>query len=227
VEREGGRGFTLVEVLAGVATATIVLSLLVGLAARLTRSAASVETLAQASNAAGLLATRLDAETASAWAVFVPPSDLDGAPNADGHELDFYTEDGAHRPYTWAYRFDAVAHSVTRYAYAPGDSPVATDTFSPIDSFAATTLRATEIASADPLLAGATVTDVAYPMPSMPAAVGGNGAVQLRVGAAGVALQRLLTSQTVPTTFTVLVRYSPSPPPVATPTPTPIAVSTP
>ena len=226
MERASERAFTLVELLVGIAIAAIVFSLLASVANRVVATASSTESRVQAGAAAQVLLARLDAESASAWAVYVPPSDIDGIANADGHELDFYTEDGAHRSYSWAYLFNAKQQTVTRYAYGAG-STVATDTFAPIASFAVRSVPASQLGANDPLFSGAAAQDVRYPIPSLPSAIAGNAAVFLHVVSTGVELNDALTSATAPTTFTVVINYTPSPAPLPTPTPTPIPVTVP
>ena len=219
-EREAG--FTLVELVIGAAVAAIVIGGLVLLASRLAQATSALGTRVQSQGAAERLMERLPSEAASAWAVYVPSTDVNGNANSDGHEVDFFTEDGSHRAFSWAYSFDAAQKCITRYAFARGTTPSAGEVIQPVDAFVATTVTITQIGAVDPLFAGATATAVTYGFDAAPGASGGNALVQLQIGASGVETNELLASESAPTTFTVIVNYTPSPTPVVTPTPTPI-----
>lgn len=225
MKREREAGFTLIELLVGVGISLGVLITLSVIAAHLISAAASFDLLARGDDATGRLAERLQSESASAWAVFVPANDVNGLPNADGHELDFYAQDGAHRSYAWAYVYDRAMQRVTRYDTA-GTAPAAGDRYAPIAAFSAMPLLASAVASWDPLFAGAAALDVRYAFGGT-TALGGNGIVRLHVATRESDRTEFLSSATAPTSFTVIVSYTPSPAPVPTPTATPIAVSTP
>lgn len=229
--RTGERAFTVVEATIGAAIAFFAIWLLVALASRYAGWAAGLNDTLNAQNAAARICERLSSEAASAWAVFVPPSDVTGADNSDGHELDFFTQDGSHRAYAWAYRFDPVTKMITRYSYAPGANAQPGETLGPFDGFRATLSAAPAIAlptSAiyDPLFASATVTPVSYSFQAMPAAIGGNGLVHVTLLARGVNQDVVLASGTAPTTFTVVLTYTP-PPPQASTTPPVLPTLTP
>ncbi len=214
MERQAG--FTLIETLVGAAIAVVMIWTLVVMADRLVASAAAANLRLVASANAGRLVERLSSEAASALAVYVPATDVLGAANSDGHELDFSTQDGAHRTYAWAYTFDSAAQTLTRYTLTGGGAPVAGDVLRRIDSFSATTAPVTQLGTPsnpayDPLFAGANATDVP-----------GNRLVAVQVVASGVDRSVLLATEDAPTAFTVVVNYTPSPPPVVTPTPSPI-----
>lgn len=199
---------------------------LVLLADRLVAWANAANLRVNASANAGRLIERLSSEAASAWAVYVPPTDALGQSNADGHELDFFSEDGAHRVYAWAYIFDAADKSLTRYTIVSGGAPVAGDVIADIDTLRATaasvsSLSASSSAAYDPLFASANAADVPYAFSAMPGAIGGNRLVVLQIVASGVSRNVLLASEDAPTAFTVVVNYTPSPAPVASPTPAP------
>ena len=220
--RESQGGFTLVELVVGAAVGAVAIGTLVLFASRLTQSTSVLDTRVQSQGASERLMERLAAEAASAWAIYVPSTDVHGNANADGHEVDFFSEDGSHRPYSWTYTFDAAHKNVTRYAFAPGTPANAGDVIGPVDLFAASMVSAGQIGAEDPLFAGATVTPVTYAFDASSSAVGGNALVRLQIDASGVTQSTLLASATAPTTFTVIVKYTPSPTPVITPTPTPI-----
>ena len=220
--RESQAGFTLVELVIGAAVAAVVIGALVLFASRLTQTTVALDSRVQSQSAAERLMERLPTEAASAWAVYVPASDVNGNANTDGHEIDFFSEDGSHRPYSWAYTFDAAQKQVTRYAVASGAPASPGEVIAPIDTFAAASISVAQLGTIDPLFAGATATPVTYTFDASSSAIGGNALVRLRIGASGVDRSELLASGTAPTTFTVVVNYTPSPTPVVTPTPTPI-----
>lgn len=227
------RGFTVVELTIAAAIAFSIVWLLVAMVMRYSGWAAGLNDTLNAQNNAARLSERLSSEAASAWAVFVPQNDVTGAGNSDGHELDFFAEDGSHRPYAWAYRFDANAKTIARYSYAPGIAAQQGETFGPFDGFTATAVDASAIASPlssvyDPLFAGVAVTPVRYSFPVMPSAAGGNGLVQITLAAHGVDQRTMLASGTAPTAFTIVLTYTPPPPqPTGTPAPIPTLTPTP
>jgi hypothetical protein len=213
-------GLSLIEVVVGGAVATIVLLAVLTVTRQTIDSAARADARIRAAAVVDRLVERLTAEAASSWAVFVPPADVLGAANADGHEVDFFSEDGSHRPYAWAYRYDAASKHLTRYSYAPGVAAGASDDLGAFASFAAT---ATEVnATGDPLFAHATAPLVHYSYAAMNGAVGGNAIVAVHFSNAASDRTALLASATAPTTFTFVITYTPAPPPAATPTPTPL-----
>lgn len=215
------RGYTLVELLIAAAIAFVIGSLLVRLAHTTIFAAAHLDARLSARNAADRLDERLTADATSAWSVFVPPSDVLGASNADGHELDFVSEDGAHRQYWWAYDFDSAVSRVTKFTYVPGAAPVRGNAFDGITAFAARTHPITDLGNGasdayDPLFAGDALTAVDVPFGWSGSAVGGNHLVRVGIAAAGVDRNLMLSSGTAPSHFTVIVDYTP-PPPTATP----------
>jgi prepilin-type N-terminal cleavage/methylation domain-containing protein len=225
-------GFTLIETLVSAAIASTILWALVAMADRYVTAAAQLDTRLSAQAGVERVLERLSSEAASAWAVDVPATDVLGVSNADGHELDLFTEDVAHRPYGWAYTYDAASQTITRYAYAPGAAPVAGASVSGVDVFSARPLALSTLVSstspqADPLFAGTTVRDVSYAYPAMPSAIGGTGVVEVHIVAAGVDRLERFASATAPTMFTVVVEYTPSPAPPVTPTPAPPPIGTP
>jgi prepilin-type N-terminal cleavage/methylation domain-containing protein len=219
-------GFTLIETLVGAAIGAVMIWGLLVLADRMVASASAAALRANAGANAARLIERLSSEAASAWAVYVPATDSLGKSNGDGHELDFFSEDGAHRVYAWAYTFDAATTSLTRYALVAGGTPVAGDVIAHIDTFSATPASVTNLgtsssAAYDPLFASANAVDVPYAFAAMQSAVGGNRLVVVAIIASGVNRSVLLASEDAPTTFTVVVNYTPSPAPVVTATPAP------
>lgn len=195
-------GFTLLETLIAAALGTLVLggALLAG--AQLSRTAAAADDRMRGIDAVARLDERLHSDASSAWAVFVTPG--------NASEVDFYSQDGAHRPFFWRYSYDATMRAVARGG----------EIFAPVSGFLAAGVQASQIGVLDPLFANARVPDVAYAFsPGTPA---GNALVHVRIDAPGIVRDEFLSSATAPTTFTVVIEYTPSPPPIATPTPTPI-----
>lgn len=217
-------GFTLIDIVVGAAIAAFFLFTVLAVSRELVGAAARADSHVQDAANADRLTERLSAEAASAWAVYVPANDAFGNPNADGHEVAFFSEDGAHRPYTWAYHFDTASHDLTRVALVPGSAPLPGER---IGAFASFTASARDVTSlGDPLFARATAPVVHYAFAAMPGAVGGNGVVTLHVTTQQVDRTVSLASATAPTTFTIVVHYTPSPPQAPTPTPAPLPVAT-
>jgi hypothetical protein len=208
----------LIEALVAAAVAFILTWLLVRLAGQTVFAASHLNARLDARSATDRLAERLESDAAGAWSVFVPDDDVFGASNADGHELDFATEDASHRTYWWAYGYAASTQRVTAYVYAPGSKPIAGDVFDGIGGFGAESRRVTALSDPrsdvyDPLFAGTTVTAVDFDFGwSTALANGGNGLTRVQLQAPGVDRTILLSSATAPTHFTVVVQYTPAPP---------------
>jgi hypothetical protein len=215
---EAQRGFTLAETLVAAAIAFVIGWQLLGLAHVLVLGASHLDARLRAHSAADRLEERLTGDAGVAWSVFVPRRDVFGSPNADGHELDFVTEDAAHRTFWRAYGYDAAARRVTSYAYAPGGVPEAGETYDGIAAFAARAHPITDLFRPgnevyDPLFAGSAVGPIVVPFGWSSAAAGGNGLVRVRLRGGGVARDALLAAGTAPTRFTVVVEYTPAPSP--------------
>ncbi len=214
-------GFTLIETVVGAAIGVTIVWCVLGFADRMVFWSASANArLVGVANAERLI-ERLSSEAASSLAVYVPATDALGASNGDGHEVDFFTEDGAHRTYGWAYNFAAGTKTVTRYTLNPGSAASAGDTLAGIDSLSASPLTVGQLGTYDALFAGANASDVPYTFAAMPGALGGNRLVAVQITASGVDRSVLLASADAPTAFTVVVTYTASPVPVATATPVP------
>jgi hypothetical protein len=180
-------------------------------------SAAHLDRRLRARSAADRLEERLASDAATAWSIFVPNTDVNGTNNADGHELDFVTEDASHRSFWWAYGYDATAKDVTRYAYAPGSAPVSGETYDDIDGLVARAHPITDLAKPasdayDPLFAGISVSAVDVDFGWNAAAAGGNHLVRVRLTGSGIDRTMSLASATAPSHFTVVVKYTPPPP---------------
>ena len=204
------------ELSVATAIALMVGWLLLGVARTTIFGAAHLDHRLQARTSIDRLEERLTSDAATAWSIFVPARDVNGAANGDGHELDFVTEDASHRSYWWSYTFDPRAQCITRYAYAPGSPPIAGDTYGDVNGMIAQTFAITDLArpgsdAYDPLFAGMTVraVDVDYGWGS--AAAGGNHVVRVRVRGLGVDRTTFLASATAPSHFTIVVKYTPPP----------------
>lgn len=223
------QAFTLVEILLAASIGSLVLWLLVAFLNRSVTAGTSIATRMRGSTSAAALFERIESDAASSLAVAAPPSDLFGAPNADGHEIDLYGRDALRRPYRWAYTFDATAATVTRYALG-GAAPLAGSVTSGVTSFTAVPARVSDLRNPtspayDPLFAPSNASDVAIPVDA--GATGGNGLVLLHLTASGFDAHTILASPDAPTSFTVVVSATPSPAPTITPTPQPLVMTTP
>ncbi len=213
---ESQRGFSLVET---IVAAAIALSLALQLLAMTHATALGARRLdgrLRARGSADRLEERLVADAATAWSVFVPDAGVDGRPNVDGHELDFVTEDGSHVASWWAYAFDAVSGRVTRYAYVPGKTAVAGESYDHLTGLRAQAHPVADVGKRssgvyDPLFARASATDVEVDFGWNPAATGGNRVVAVRLTGDGVDRTLMLSPATAPSRFTVVVKYTPAP----------------
>lgn len=214
---ESQRGFSLAEILVASAIALTIGALLVWLTHSTVLAAAHLDRRLSSRSSIDRLAERVTSDASSAWSVFVPARDVLGNANADGHELDFVSEDASHRSCWWAYDFSAEASQVTVYAYAPGTPPSAGDAYSGVNAFSAETHALGDLADPssdvyDALFTGDVLTPVDVPFDWGGNAVGGNHLVRLHVAGEGADRTMLLATGTAPTHFTVLVDYTPSPP---------------
>ncbi|MBV8490881.1 MAG: prepilin-type N-terminal cleavage/methylation domain-containing protein [Candidatus Eremiobacteraeota bacterium] len=210
------QGFTLAEVLVATAIAFVLGWLLLRLDANASGAASRAGARAGAAGSAGRLAERLESDATSAWSVFVPDTDVQGAANADGHELDFANEDASHDRRWWAYDFDATTQTVTSYAYVPDGAPTAGERFPSVASFSARGFAISAIGDPaspiyDPLFAGASAVPVDFHFGWNARALGGNHVVRVTFDGDGSANDLLLSSATAPTHFTVVVQYTPPP----------------
>ena len=213
---ETQRGFTLLETLVGAAIGVTLGWALLAIVHAVIFGAAHLDARVNARAAADRLDDRLASDALGAWSIFVPSDDVLGAANADGHEVDFVTENGAHEQFWWAYAYDAATHAVTRYAYVPGAPPTAGDRYESIDGFEARVYAVTDVADPtsaiyDPLLAGARATPVEFAYAWNAQATGGNHLVRVRAYGEGVDRSTLLSSGTAPSHFTAIVEYTPAP----------------
>jgi type II secretory pathway pseudopilin PulG len=221
----GERGFTLLDVLIGAGISALVGLALVAFADRLVAAGDGLHARLAGAAAADRVTERLASEAAGAWAVYRAATDVLGNDNSDGHEVDFYAQDGSHRAFGWAYRFDAAKRTLTRYAFAPGvaGSAVPGEIVTGLDAFSVSAalppaeLGDPESPLYDPLFAGANVTSVSFPLTG--GAYGGNALLHVHVSANGVDRTDVLAGADAPTSFVVVVTYTPSPRPIATPTP--------
>ncbi|HVA38664.1 MAG TPA: hypothetical protein VNJ51_13740, partial [Candidatus Dormibacteraeota bacterium] len=203
--------FTLVELLIA---AGISIAVTAGLVLLLHRAFLGAEALAAHRHAYALaedLSDRWQAEAASAFAVFIPASDVLGGANADGHEVDFFTRDGQDRPLFWAYRFDASLHVLQRYTYAaPGALAAPSgEPLSAVTSFAAATLRVD--AFTEPIFAGHARAPVTERL-GYPGVAGGNAVTELHLVTSDDAITADVLPGVAPSGFTIVVgTFTPAP----------------
>lgn len=205
------------EVTIASAIAFTIGALLVWLTHATVLAAAHLDQRLSARSTTDRLAERVSADASSAWSIFVPARDVQGNSNADGHEVDFASEDASHRSYWWAYDFDVRASQVTVYAYAAGTPPSPGDVYTGVSTFSAETHALPDLADPssdvyDGLFAGDVLTPVDVPFDWGGNAVGGNHFVRVRIAAEGVDRTMLLATGTAPSHFTVVVDYTPPPP---------------
>ncbi len=156
-----------------------------------------------------------------------PSTDVDGLPNDDGHELDFFTRDGANQSYFWAYNYDAASKTLTRYLYSqPGGTAVFDEAYTGITKFYAHTYPVTALQDKSskiycPLYDNAQLVPgaVRFYGPSHPDIAGGNQITYVRLEAPTNVEDMQLTTATAPSGFTVVLQYTPNPSPSASPTP--------
>jgi hypothetical protein len=223
---DGERGFTVLEAL--IATALITFVALAGLAA--CKTIAHVSLAEQGATGSAALVdeqiSELHNDAATAFAVFVPDTDRFGNANT-GRELDFYSRADDGRAIRWCYVYDAAAQTLRRWDYdAGGPSGVRDVTTGAIDSgaaypalkhvvrFSAAALAADQLG--DParnayhgIAALFASTPRALPVrytdgaSGAPAAVGGNGIVEVTIATAATARIVHLAAGSMPTGFSV------------------------
>jgi prepilin-type N-terminal cleavage/methylation domain-containing protein len=116
------RGFSLIEVMIAAAIFAVIMGTAFGTVVMLNNATRSAATTQRGATAIDRQVAQLRAEAATASAVFVPPADLHGAENADGHEVDFYSKGQANRDVYWRYVFDEKRATLQRYDYDPQTS---------------------------------------------------------------------------------------------------------
>lgn len=215
-DRQGQRGFTLVETLVAIAIFVIVAAVVT---AALQHALNWGRTVAarQAEHAQfEALVDRLHADEDTAWAIFTPGLDVLGQSNADGHEVDMFTRDGDNRPYFWAYRYDATAQTITKYLYAKPGAAALADSGSIVPgvaSFSAATYTIDKLADAsspiyNPLYSGKSLTPVAIHYGYGPEVAGGNQITTVTMSGTTIAESLQLSTQTAPSGWTVRFHYS-------------------
>jgi hypothetical protein len=171
------------------------------------------------------LTARMSEEARSSTAVFIPSSDVLGGSNGDAggaHEVDFYRRLSAGGDAFVAYRFDAVAHNVTRYEYSRslGAPSIANADVVASDIAAFTAVRSAALDL--PGVVGAGSAPRVAIMYGAQDVVGGNDVVavtlqSLAIGGSPARCATLhLAPRIAPTSLAVLV------PAVAPPSPTPV-----
>ncbi|MDQ2992758.1 MAG: prepilin-type N-terminal cleavage/methylation domain-containing protein [Candidatus Eremiobacteraeota bacterium] len=206
------RGFSLVEVLIAAGISVMLAAMLVVVAHAFIGWSHRASASGNAQAGFDRLEEPFTTESAGAWSVFVPATDVLGMSNADGHELDIATEDALRRPSFRASRYDAGAATLSEYVYgAPSDTPIATgDVTTGVTAFSAINGSASTLAG--PLFANATIADADVPLQlGSPEAIGGNRLTQIRVLIGTFEREMTLASATAPTSYTVVLRYTPAP----------------
>jgi prepilin-type N-terminal cleavage/methylation domain-containing protein len=206
------RGFTLVEVLIAAGISVMLAAIAIGIAHAAIGWSQRTSARANAQAALDRLEERFDAESAGAWSVFVPATDVFGTTNLDGHEVDMANEDALRRPSFRAYLYDANAHTIAEYVYgSPGAAPIATgEVTANVTAFVATNGKASALAG--PLFANATIADASVPLSfGIPEAVGGNRLTLVSATIGHFERDVVLASATAPSSYTVVLRYTPAP----------------
>jgi len=213
------RGFTLLETVVAVTILTIIGFCVLSAITQALRWNASLAQRRMAETAIGSLGDRLEAEEDSAWAIFTPPLDAYGSSNEDGHEVDFFLRDAQNRAHFTAYLYDKAEHRIQRLLYAKvGGVPVAGGSaIANVDDFFAHTYPVTALQ--DPqtpvyseLYRNAEIhrAEVRFD-PAQPWIAGGNQMTYVRIRSAQFTRQLQLSTQTAPSGFTIVLRYTPAP----------------
>ncbi len=215
----GSRGFTLLELTVSLGIAAVLTLLLVQMAALVLHWSSTQAQRNVEEAAIGELVDRWHAEEDSAWAIFTPASDVNGASNSDGHEVDFFNRDAKFESYFWAYDYDAADKTLTRYLYAaPGSAPQADKTYDGITGFYAHTYPVTALQDPaakiySPAYNGAALQPgaVRFYGAANPLIAGGNQITYVRVQSATRVRELQLSTSTAPTGFTIVLNYTPKP----------------
>lgn len=214
----GERGFTLIDVLVGTAIAVLIGGISIAIVHALVGGTVHTARSVTATSSLDRLADRWNAASAGAWAIFTPSDDVFGAPNTDGHEFDIATQDDLRRTSYRAYVYNAPAQQLREYVYAsPGDPPIATgDVSTGVTAFVATTESPSALQHSgdplyDPLFSPSTIVDADVDVGMGAQAVGGNRLTSVRIAAGSFTRTILLASGTAPSSFTVVLTYTPPP----------------
>lgn len=222
------RGFTLVETLIALGLALPLGFALLAVLGTGLRGASAAASLGAQGHALATLVERLDAEAHGSAAIFVPPTDVLGGPACDPsgscREIDFFTRDAQGVARFWAYRFDPVTLTLTRYAYddltasGPVNLRPSGVVIPNVAAFGARRVPISQVAI--PALAGYAVADVAIPF-GYPGVVGGNALVVVDVRNAAYHRKHDLLPRLTASGFGIVVgTYAP-----AVPTPVPAATA--
>lgn len=211
------RGFTLVEILVSTAIAVTIGIALAAFVHAIAGWGVRAATATNAQAALDGLTERWYAQSATAWSVFTPATDVLRRSNADGHEFDIATVDSLRRPSFRAYRYDAAAHTLTEYAYAsPGSVPVTGNAIANVSELDAHTYPAAALADSaspayDPLFAGANIENADVAVGLGTEALAGNRITLVHIASAQEARTIVLSSATAPSNFTIVLTYTPPP----------------
>ncbi len=224
------RGFTIIEAL--IAGAIVTLMALTGLTAAKAVAAVTLGAYTAGRDAAAIdiQAERLRDDAASAFAVFVPATDMNGAPNGaggDAHEVDYYARGDGGQELLWRYFYDAARGTLQRFDYDPSgtrgvrdaasgliDSQAAYPVLKGLSAFGARAIPADELGDAGlNVYSGVTALfghpavpqAVSYNRPGLDvaAAVGGNALIAVTLSNASAGQVVHLAAGSMPTGFTV------------------------
>ncbi|HEV3157245.1 MAG TPA: prepilin-type N-terminal cleavage/methylation domain-containing protein [Candidatus Baltobacteraceae bacterium] len=126
--REGEAGFSLLEIMVSLAIFSMIVAagyaMLHDLQVEIAKTYDSPGGPASMEELSALMSDSAD----SSFAIFVPSKDVHGGNNSDGHEVDFYAQNGGTNigitapsfgpaNIFWAYVYDSAAHAVQRFDY--------------------------------------------------------------------------------------------------------------
>jgi len=212
------RGATLLDVAVALAVGVLLLVTSLRAIAALRHAERVTAQAARDRETLAALCERWRTEATGAWAIFVPPLDVLGTANGDGHEVDFFTEDARHRPIFWAYRYDAPTATLQRYAYgSPGGTPIVAGLpLARITAFSAYTGDAAELRDPhgplfDPLFANALIPRVREEFGFGSAVAGGNPLTVIRIATRSSVRIVMLASGSAPGDVTAIFPYTPPP----------------
>ena len=216
------RGFTLLETLLALGVMTAIGLCLFSTLSGVVRWNGAAAQRENAEASLGGLVDRVEAEEDTAWAIFTPPQDVHGKNNSDGHELDFFLRDARNRAHFWAYCYDRATLTLQRFVYAAPDSgAIASDApIHGIAAFFAQTFPVTALQDSNSPLYSSLYRDAAlraatvhFGFADRPWIAGGNQITYVRLATAQSTRTLELSTQTAPSGFTVVLRYTPSPSP--------------
>lgn len=213
--RESQRGLLVAEIVVALGISTLIL---LGLLVTF-RQTAAIVTRTNAKHSAYRdvvnLVDTFERDAGTAFAAFVPITDVNGNANADGHEVDFFARAASGAASFWAYRYDSGTKTVVRWTYsAPGGAATATGpSVGSISAFTARVVPASSLAAdaqTGPLLGGYAPRDAAVRL-GYAGVNGGNALIDVTVTGAGVTRTARILAAAPPSGFTVATAATPVP----------------